>query len=191
MPIALFIIALILLICAFFIPVKFRFHYFRESYVRRVELLVKIWFIPVSYRKKEMTSFRISPGYIMKRQPFSALFSARRKAKAVLRIITRPIKIKKLCLYTELSLADAAQTAIAVGFAWWLVGIIQSRLQCFVNLLDTESEVKIIPNYRQLNYFLLDFSCILEFPLGHIMIILFYSLLHSRTIRKYAKEVCL
>jgi hypothetical protein len=88
-------------------------------------------------------------------------------------------------------MADAAQTAIAVGFAWWIVGIFHSWLHGFFNLLGTEKEVKVIPNYQQLNYFLLDFSCILEFPLGHIMIILFYNLLHSRTIKKYAKEVCL
>jgi len=191
MSVALFIIALIILICAIFIPVKINFHYFRESYVRKSELLVKIWFIPVYYRKNEKISFRITPGYLIKRQPFRTFFSARRKAKAVLRLLTRPIKIKKYCLYSELSLADAAQTALAVGFVWWLVGIIQSWLQCFFNLFGTENQVKVIPNYQQLNYFLLDFSCILEVPLGHIMIILFYSLLHSRTIRKYAKEVCL
>jgi hypothetical protein len=188
---ALFIIALIIFICAMIIPIRIRLHYFRESSVKKTEFQVKIWFIPVYFQKNDQTTIPISPGNILKRPPFSAFFPSRRKANAILRIMNRPIKIKKLYLYTELSMADAAQTAIAVGFAWWIVGIFHSWLHCFFNLLGTEKEVKVIPNYQQLNYFLLDFSCILEFPLGHIMIILFYNLLHSRTIKKYAKEVCL
>ena len=108
---------------------------------------------------------------------------------SILQKIARPIKIKKISLYTEASLSNAAQTALAVGSFWWTWGIIYSQLGRYFNLTETENKIAIIPNYQRQHLLLIDFSCILEFPLVHIMIIMYYLLINFRRIRNLLRRI--
>lgn len=186
------IILLIFIICVVFIPLNVQLNFYREPNFRNFELLVKLWAIPIYYKRTQKVNWQIAPVFLLKQQQrLRASISSWHETGRILRSITRSIRIRKIYLYSELSLNDPAQTALAVGSTWWLIGIIHSHLNCLFNLADTENQLMILPNYRQRNYLRLDASCILELPLGHIMIILYFLLFKFRRIAKSVKEGCL
>lgn len=103
--------------------------------------------------------------------------------------ICRPIKIKKLFLYTEIGLEDAAQTAIAVGLIWGWKGFIYSRLAHLFNTQGAENCLNVVPNYQQPGYVRIDYSCIFEFRLGHIIIMIYHVLRSIGEIRELLRRV--
>lgn len=186
------IILLSFIICVVFIPLNVQLYFYREPNSGSFALLVKLWAIPIYHKRAQKVNWQISPGFLLRQQKrLRASISSWHETGRILRRITRSIRIKKLSLYSELSLNDPAQTALAVGSTWWLLGIIHSQLNCLFNLADTDNQLMIFPNYRQRNYLRLDASCILELPLGHIMIILYFLLFKFRRIAKSVKEGCL
>lgn len=103
--------------------------------------------------------------------------------------IAKPIKINNYRLYTEVALQDPAQTALAVGALWCFWGFIYSQLTRLFKIGKSANNLTIIPNYRKQNLFNIDFSCILEFPLGHIIIIIYYLFTNAKKIRLLFRRV--
>lgn len=195
---------------------KIYLHFYRKPNAVQLELLLKIWFIPLrlnfSNKHHPLTKlfWVLSKNRFWQQKPpadlratdvawprvFARLFLLQQISFTVFREtintlhkIARPIKIKKISLYTEASLSNTAQTALAVGSFWWIWGVIYSQLGRYFNLTETENKIAIIPNYQQQNLLLIDFSCILEFPLGHIMIIMYYLLINFRKIRNLLRRI--
>lgn len=192
MKVLMLIILLLFLICVVFLPANVQLKYYREGSFRKFELLVKFWFIPLYYKKTQKVNLPSSPGSLLRQQQrLRARLSSWQRTGGILRPITRTVKIKKISFYSELGLNGPAQTALAVGSTWWVLGTILSLINCKFNPSDPENKLMILPNYRRQNYLLLNLSCILELPLGHIMIILYYFFFDFRSIAKSAKEGCL
>ncbi len=89
--------------------------------------------------------------------------------------IMKKIKLKKFCFHIEMALPGPAQTALGVGVLWGLWGALSTQLA----LNAANNRIIIKPNFQAQNLFLIDFSCILELTLGHIIIIL-YSLYRGK-----------
>ena len=96
------------------------------------------------------------------------------KTRRFLPRVVGSLKIIKLDLKIDVALQNMAQTALAVGFLWWGWGIFFSLLGDFFRLPQTTNNIVIVPNYQTRNLLELDFSCIVEFTFGHIIIISYY-----------------
>lgn len=92
--------------------------------------------------------------------------------------IGKPIKIRELTMYTEIGLEDAAVTALSVGMAWSLLGAFYSRLGTLFNTRGSQNNIVVVPHFQNEFFLLMDYSCIFEFRLGHIIIII-YHIFHS------------
>jgi len=103
--------------------------------------------------------------------------------------ICQPVKIKKLFLYTEIGLDDAADTALAVGLIWGLKGLIYSRVADLFNTLESENRLAVVPNFQKPGYVRIDYSCIFEFRLGHIIIVIYHTLRSIGEIRNLLRRV--
>lgn len=128
----------------------------------------------ISYR---MQMFRVIGGKIFKRS--NKLFCK----------WSKPMKIKELKVHTELALNDPAETALAVGAGWSVLGIVYSALTYYFDLTKTEEDISIIPSFDKINYLDIDFSCIFEFTLGHIIIIIYQLLFCIKDIWKLIRRV--
>ena len=87
--------------------------------------------------------------------------------------IGKPIKIKELSLYTEIAREDAAQTAISAGLVWAAQGFLYTRLAEVFNTCNSRNYFMVRPAYTKTNFLLVDYSCIFQFRLGHIIIIIY------------------
>lgn len=103
--------------------------------------------------------------------------------------ICRPIKVKRLYLYTEIGLEDAAETALAVGIIWGWKGFIYTRLTELFNTQESENRLAVVPNFQQPGYVRLDYSCIFEFRLGHIIIMIYHTLHSIGEIRNLLRRI--
>ena len=204
---------LLFIVSISFIPLKFYLRFYRKPNDSHVILLIKIWRIPFSFQinnlvtrifwslsknrfwekqpppdlqAKQIVWERLFPRLFLFRQIFSTVFQ---ETMSTLHKIAMPIKIKKIRLHTEVALQDAAQTALAVGIFWWTWGIIYSQIDRYFNISKTTNDLAIIPNYRKQQLLIMDFSCILEFPLGHIIIIIYYLFKNAEKIRRLLRRV--
>ncbi len=100
-----------------------------------------------------------------------------------------PIKISRLQLVTEFGLQDAAQTALAAGLAWSLLGVMYNGLQSLFVIKPQPNMIMVIPNFKLENFLRLDYSCIFAFRLGHIIIIIYQLLLRTGEISNMLRRV--
>ena len=103
--------------------------------------------------------------------------------------ISQPIKIKQLALYTEIGLGDAAVTAISVGMIWSVLGFLYTRIAEIFNTREAKNQINVVANFQQSSYLGIDYSCIFEFRLGHIIVIVYYFLCNISEIRKLTRSV--
>ena len=85
--------------------------------------------------------------------------------------ILKPIKCKKLNFYGEVGLIDASKTGIVTGSMWAMNGYILTQLSRWMIIKPENLRIKIVPNYTK-NKILINYDCIIVFPLGHIIIVL-------------------
>jgi len=84
--------------------------------------------------------------------------------------IFKPIKCKKLNIYTEIGLFDASQTGLAYGSFWAGYSFLVSLLSKWMILKPETPTIKIVPNFNNSKLHL-EYDCIIAFPLGHIIIV--------------------
>jgi len=207
------LLALLLILGISLIPIKFYFHLYRQPKEFHLTIILKIWKLPITFKINNpvtKTFWGLSQNKFWKKKPpqelkakkiqwyrvFSRLYlsqqiilSTVRETMKTLHKIAKPITIKKFRLYTEVALQDAAQTALAVGVLSSFWGIIYSQATRFFKIAKNANNFLIIPNYRQQNLLNIDFSCILEFPLGHIIIIIYYLFTNAKKIRLLFRRV--
>lgn len=207
------VLILLFMVSISLLPVKFYLRFCRKPNDLHLTLLIKIWRIPFSFQINNLVTrlfWILSKNRFWEKQPpkelqateiawkrsFSRLLffwqifcTVFQGTMSTLHKIAKPIKIKKIRLQTEVSLQDAAQTALAVGAFWWTWGIVYSQIGRYFNISKTTNNLAIIPNYRKQNLLIMDFSCILEFPLGHIIIIIYYLFTNAEKIRRLVRRI--
>lgn len=82
-------------------------------------------------------------------------------------------KLGTLKLHTEVALQDAAETAISTGLLWSLMGLTHAGLATTFDMRDTKGKIEVIPRYEKTNHLDVDYYCIIEFYLSHIIIIVY------------------
>jgi len=102
--------------------------------------------------------------------------------------IFKPIKCKKLKIYCEIGLFNAAQTGIALGGIWAILSFLFSQLSKWITINPQTPEVEIIPDFynTKLN---LKYDCIIVFPLGHIIIVMLQTVRFLRVSSVLLKNV--
>ena len=207
------VLLLIFIVSISLIPLKIKFRFYRNCNYLRLILLLRVWKIPFTFKINNVVTrifWGLSKNRFWEKQTpadlrakeivwekvFYRLFFLRQIVCAVfqgtmgtLHKISSPIKIKRICLQTEVALKNVAQTAWAVGVFWWIFGFFYSQLGRYFRMAKTANNIAIIPNYQQQNLLVIDFSCILEFTLGHIIIIIYYLCVNAGKIRRLLRRV--
>jgi len=207
------LIIFILLVALNLLPLKLDLRFRREPNHIEVKSRLHLWFLPLEMNLvNPMTSavHRMSTNSFWFKEPPQDLrakdvpwrrFFARvglfkkvflpiyRLFNSFLQRICRPIKVKRLHLYTEIGLDDAADTAVAVGLIWGFKGFAYSRIASLFNILESENKLAVVPNFQQPGYVKVDYSCIFEFRLGHISIMIYYTLRSIGEIRKLLRRL--
>lgn len=119
----------------------------------------------------------------------SVRFRIWKKANLFFIRINRRISVTELNMYTEIGLTDAAQTALSVGAFWSLLGILYGRMTAIFNMSKTQKKISIVPNYRESGVLLIDYTCIFEFRLGHIIIIMIQVLRNAAEIYTMVRRI--
>ncbi len=106
-------------------------------------------------------------------------------------VIGRP-KLATLKLATEIALQDVAETAVSTGLLWSVMGVMHARLATTFDMHDTEGKIEVIPRFEKTNYLHVDYYCIIEFYLSHIIIIVYRILRNigeiKETLRRFKNE---
>ncbi|RBP45581.1 DUF2953 domain-containing protein [Garciella nitratireducens] len=87
--------------------------------------------------------------------------------KGILKYFLDKIKIQKLYLNIEYSLENAALIGIISGILYFIESKIFISIFRYKNIKDCK--IKNNPLFRQQNMIQIDFSCIIQFKLGHII----------------------
>jgi hypothetical protein len=207
------VLLLIFIVSISLIPLKIKFRFYRKSNDLRLILLLRVWKIPFTFkinnvvtrifwslsknrfweketpadlRAKEIIWKNLFSRLLLLRQIVCTVFQG---TMSTLHKITSPIKIKRIYLQTEIALQNVAQTAWAVGVLWWVFGLFYSQLGRYFKIAKTANNIAVIPNYQRQNLLVIDFSCILEFTLGHIIIIIYYLCVNAEKIRRLLRRV--
>lgn len=208
------LLAILIMVGISLIPLKIYFRFYRKKNDFRLTVLLKIWKIPFVFRINNLVTkffWSLSENrFWQKKTPqelraseiawyrvFSRLYnyqqifrSTLQETIAVIRKLGKPIIIRKIRLNSEVALQDAAQTAFAVGILWWYWGFIYSQIVRYFKIAKNAiKNLSINPDYQKQNEFTIDFSCILEFPLGHIIIIIYYLFTNAGKIRIIFRRV--
>lgn len=184
------------------LPVKLSLRFSRVPNKVTLYMRITLWFIPISLKfvnPLTKTIYNLSQNRFWKKKapqdisarevPWTRFFvriiniqqvfgNVIRESNHFFKRVARPIRITKLNLYTEIGVGDAALTAMAVGMYWSVLGMVYTVVSHFFNIQDTKNDFKVIPNYQITNLLRIDYSCIFEFRLGHIIIV-FYQILRS------------
>lgn len=208
-----YLILLLVLAGMSFLPMKFMIKIYREPNEIKVTARVYLWFIPISVSAKNPLTKAMhglsqnrfwakkAPQDIRAKElPWKRLFSRMitlnkvflpltRAVNGFFHRISRPVSIKSLKLATELGLGDAAETAVASGLVWSLKGTVLSTLSYYFNVEKARPVLVVIPNYNNPNYLRIDYSCIFEFRLGHIIIVIYQLFRSFAEIRNLIRRV--
>ena len=207
------LLVLLIILGISLIPIKIYFRVYRQPKEFHLAFILKIWKLPLTFKINNLVTrmfWMLSENRFWKKQTpqelkstqigwyrvFSRMYlsqqiihSTLQGTRKTLHKIAKPITIKNYHLYTEVALQDPAQTALAVGALWWFWGILYSQFIRLFKIDKSTNNLSIIPNYRKQNLLKIDFSCILEFPLGHIIIIIYYLFTNAEKIRLFFRRV--
>lgn len=179
------------------LPARLHVRFYREPNVLTVDSRLQVWFIPLRFNLVNPVSkmiWNLSVNRPWRKKPPSEMRAADvrwfrvfarikqmqkisrdiwRGANRFFMNIGKPVKVRELNLYIEIALEDAAQTAVAAGAVWAAQGLLQARLAQVFNVLHSRRNLMVVPSYSRTNFLLVDYSCIFQFRLGHIIIIIY------------------
>ncbi|HWJ04137.1 MAG TPA: DUF2953 domain-containing protein [Verrucomicrobiae bacterium] len=92
-----------------------------------------------------------------------------REMKMVKRWFYKGIRCKHLRWVFEVGLKDAAETGIAVGAIWSVIGYYLGKLNTNITFEVANPQVAVYPSFRQ-PIFKADIDCIFKLRIGHIII---------------------
>lgn len=202
-----------LLVAGFFLPVRLHLQLYREPNNLLLQSILVIGIIPVRFRLvNPLTRFfwTMSRNKFWRKEPprdLAArevpwkrfLYRSTRVKKLTYRVwlganrlfsrLGKPIRIKELVMYTEIGVGDAALTGLSAGLAWIGLGLVVGRLSGIFNMQGSQNRLQVVPNYRQDNFLLINYRCIFEFRLGHIIIVIYQLLKSAVQIGKLIRRV--
>lgn len=184
-------------IAMIFLPMKMYMRFYRGDNTVILTTEMTFWFIPIKvkmvnpvtmmvwnmsqnkpWRKKPPQNLKteeINWGRMYKRtilftKVFMKIWEA---ANNFFRRFRQAIKMKDLKLYTEVGLDDVAHTAVSVGTVWGFIGSVIGQMSSIFDTKKLNPQIAVVPNYQASSLLVLDYSCIFEFRLGHIIIIMY------------------
>lgn len=197
----------------FFIPMTMCLHLYRGHNRINVDSRLTFWIIPIKfslYNPVTKTVWNISRNKPWKKKSPAELraqdvnwlrmFSRVRllntigskiweKANSFFKSISKRIRVTELNMYTEIGLADALQTAVSVGMIWSFLGILHCRMAELFNINSLKKEISVVPNYQTSGVLIADYTCIFEFRLGHIIIIMVQVLSNAAKIYTIVRRI--
>lgn len=197
----------------FFIPMKMCLHLYRGHNRIIIDSRLTFWIIPIKFslynpvtktiwhlsrnkpwRKKspaELRAFEVNWRRMFSRVRLLNTVSSRiwEKANSFFQRISKRIRVTQLNMYTEIGLADALQTAVSVGMFWSFLGILYGRMAELFNLSSLEKKIAVVPNYQAGGVLIADYTCIFEFRLGHIIIIMVQVLRNAAKIYTIVRRI--
>ncbi len=183
-------------IAMIFLPMKMYMRFYRGDNTVILTTQLTFWFIPIKiklvnpvtmiiwnmsqnkpWRKKPPQNLKtdeINWGRMYKRTILLKEISMKiwEGANNFFRRFRFAIKLKELKLYTEVGLDDVAGTALSVGAIWGFLGSFIGQVSSIFDTKKLNPQIAVVPNYQASSLLLLDYSCIFEFRLGHIIIIM-------------------
>lgn len=81
----------------------------------------------------------------------------------------RFIRCRRFYWRTEIGLDDAAHTGIMVGVLWGMKTFLYKNFQSKIGIMSQKPAIQVVPDYFN-KKMALDFSCIFDIRLGHIII---------------------
>jgi hypothetical protein len=196
-----------------FLPMKMYLRIYRGSNRIIFNSCLTVWFIPLEINMINpvtKTIWNLSRNSPWKKSPPSDLQASKvnwgrlfkrtamlrnlflmilSRVNLILRRISGRIKLRELNLYTEIGLFDAAQTAVTTGIIWSILGYLYGRVASIFNTSRLQKSIAVIPNYQKEGLFLIDYSCIFEFRLGHIIIIMYQVLRNAVEIYTIVRRI--
>lgn len=196
------IIAVFVLILFAFIPIQIHITYQRINKSANVKIEVTVFFITIrktiSKPMSKFFSLLARPKYNIKniKESFKAnkfpeknwgiilhrlntwlprMIQIIYHALKLTSFLLKPIKCKKLRIYTEFGLYDPSQTGFAYGSLWAGYSFLLSQLSKWMVLKPETPVIKIIPDFNASRLHL-EYDCIITFPLGHIIIVFIQTL---------------
>ena len=185
-----------------FLPARLFISFYREPNKIAVKSYLTLWFIPFRFNMVNPVTkafwnlsanrpWRMKPPQEIKAGEinwirFSNRISLFKKvssqiwkgANRFFKKVGKPVRIRELNLYTEIASEDAAQTALLAGAFWALHGFLYTLLANKFNIQHSRNNWAVIPKFQCTNFLLVDYSCIFQFRLGHIIIVI-YQILRS------------
>jgi hypothetical protein len=191
------IITLIFLIFLAFIPIQIHVTYQKINKMTKVRIEVKVFIIII--RKTISTPFakffsllaRPKPNLNNIKESLKSNRFPERNWNIILRristwlprmvqilnhalkltaLIFKPIKCKKLSIYTKVGFHDPSHTGMAYGSLWAVYSFFISQLSKWMVLRPETPVIKIVPDFNEPKLHL-EYDCIIAFPLGHIIIV--------------------
>lgn len=86
--------------------------------------------------------------------------------------VLKPIQCENFALNTEIGCQDAFVTALAAGSIWGGYSYLLAKVSKLMFIKPGALSLKVKPNYTK-QTLSFDYRCIIRFPLGHIIIILY------------------
>ncbi|MFZ5943456.1 MAG: DUF2953 domain-containing protein [Bacillota bacterium] len=192
------LIALLFIFLTAFIPIQIHILYHNNNQQGKVKIKIKILFITVNnvfskpifkvlslMARRKFTVENVKESVQAKRPPEKNWILILKRLQIwtprMIQIIShslkltskilKPIKCKKLNIYTEIGLTDAAKTGITIGTLWGTYSYLLSMLSKWMVLKPDVPKIEIIPDFKnpKVN---LKYDCIITFPLGHIIIVM-------------------
>lgn len=206
-------LAMIMLIVLCLLPVRVSLRFYRSPTEFNVILRLTIWFFsimilpqnfltrffwsmsknrfwkktaPRDLRAREIDWKRMYYRYRLMMIMSRLIFN---RANLIFQKIAQPVNIREINLYTEIGLGDAAVTALSTGTLWAAQGYLLNLLGARFNMQKTKKHLSIQPNFQMNNHLLMDYSCIFEMRIGHIIIIIYQMLRKAKLLTHVMREV--
>jgi len=196
-----------------FLPMKMYLRIYREPNRIILNSCLTFWCIPIEFNlinpvtkfvwylsrnspwKKssppDLQASKVNWGRLFKRTVLlkNLFFKLWDRVYSLFRRISGRIMLRELNLYTEIGLYDAAQTAVSTGIIWTMLGYFYGYLATNFNTSKIQKNIVVRPNYQKEGILLIDYSCIFEFRLGHIIIIMYQVLRNAVEIYTIVRRI--
>ena len=189
-----------------FLPIKLNLIFLRKMNGIKIQAVIWLWIIPIRinmvnpvtslfwdlsvrkpWRKKpppDIAAHDIQWLSFIKRTLRVTKVGQRvwHRANMIFARVKEQISIKELAVTAEIGWSDAACTALIVGIFWSMLGCVYSSLTSQFNMLYSKNKFAIVPDFQNERLCNIDASCIFEFRLGHIIIIIYQILRNAKDI---------
>lgn len=92
-----------------------------------------------------------------------------KRYQSVVYTLLKSVRCHELRWTTKLGLKDAADTGIAIGLLWTVKGLLYKIFRSSIGKMENSPQISVVPSFNS-SCFILDFHCIFDLRIGHIII---------------------